>query len=616
MGPLSVALKFGDEMTVDKLVRNHGAWHNSCYIKFNKLKLDRATKKRERDAFSESSTTEQKRPRRQSVDNLTCLFCQQGTGQVHEITTLGADETIRQMATELQETHLMARIEGGDLIALDAKYHLECYISLRNRYRTLMRKKEQESGSSSVEKQVKERALIELFSYIENCVEDGTIFLKFSVLHQLYENRLQKLGIVKEINRTRLKEKILARFPQEQFDGKNNVLVFEQGMTLLLKQNMASDYEGDALVLAKAANIVRREISSHTGFSFDGSFPSSCQRESVPSALKMLVSMLLNGANLKDQDSTDSQANLTVPQIILFNSKKRASSYVNSRHSLYKEPPLPLYIGLKVHTKTRSKKIITQLHELGISVSYDRVLQLENQLATAVCENFQTKGVVVPAQLRHGVFTIGALDNLDHNPSSTTAKGSFHGTGISLFQCPRYSDCEGKQDEIRLPPPDTNKNHQLPNAYTTVPAVALKVTDVSVPQVSNPTVPQLGQLERAQRKEKIWIERARKLLKKNELGKGDTIAWSAFHASLQDELADPLTCLTQLLPLFYEKAATAAMIKHGMNVLYWATEFLNPGQTPLWHLMRRSMHLPNSLNGSGRRPTVRISSLQCLEACI
>ena len=49
-----------------------------------------------------------------------------------------------------------------------------------------------------------------------------------------------------------------------------------------------------------------------------------------------------------------------------------------------------------------------------------------------MCEDFRDKGVVVPAQLRCGVFTAGALDNLDHNPSSTTAEGSFHGTGIRL----------------------------------------------------------------------------------------------------------------------------------------------------------------------------------------
>ena len=35
------------------------------------------------------------------------------------------------------------------------------------------------------------------------------------------------------------------------------------------------------------------------------------------------------------------------------------------------------------------------------------------------------------------------------------------------------------------------------------------------------------------------------------------------------------------MPLFYEKAATAAMVKHGMAVQHRATEFLNPGQIPV-----------------------------------
>lgn len=72
-----------------------------------------------------------------------------------------------------------------------------------------------------------------------------------------------------------------------------------------------------------------------------------------------------------------------------------------------------------------------ELHALGLSVSYDRILQLENQLATAVSGDVVKKGIVCPAQLHKGISTVGTLDNLDHNPSSTTAKGSFHGTGIS-----------------------------------------------------------------------------------------------------------------------------------------------------------------------------------------
>ena len=35
------------------------------------------------------------------------------------------------------------------------------------------------------------------------------------------------------------------------------------------------------------------------------------------------------------------------------------------------------------------------------------------------------------------------------------------------------------------------------------------------------------------------------------------------------------------MPLFYEKAATPAMIKHGMDVVKKANEFLNPSQIPV-----------------------------------
>ena len=44
---------------------------------------------------------------------------------------------------------------------------------------------------------------------------------------------------------------------------------------------------------------------------------------------------------------------------------------------------------------------------------------------------------------------------------------------------------------------------------------------------------------------------------------------------------DTPTTLTQLMPLFYEKAASAAMVKHGMDVQRQSTEFLNPGQIPV-----------------------------------
>ena len=62
------------------------------------------------------------------MKKMACLFCQQDGGglQLHQFKTLEADKTLRQMK------ELMARIEGGDLVALETKYHLECLTALRN----------------------------------------------------------------------------------------------------------------------------------------------------------------------------------------------------------------------------------------------------------------------------------------------------------------------------------------------------------------------------------------------------------------------------------------------------------------------------------------------------
>ena len=62
--------------------------------------------------------------------------------------------------------------------------------------------------------------------------------------------------------------------------------------------------------------------------------------------------------------------------------------------------------------------------------------------------------------------------------------------------------------------------------------------------------------------------------------KDEPLSWAACHASLQSPMVEP-PAIIRLLPLFYEHADTPAMIKHGMNIIKQATEFLNPGQIPV-----------------------------------
>ena len=158
-------------------------------------------------------------------------------------------------------------------------------------------------------------------------MENGTLLFPLPELHSLFENRLGDLGYPKSVNRFRLKNNVLDHFQEakEQNDGKQTVLIFGNGLRNIVKEALQErDFSDDAAVLAKANNckIVRRDLFSHKGFSFSGTFPVGCQESSVPASLKSLISMIINGLNVKWQEHKGSQLCLTVCQTVLFNAKK------------------------------------------------------------------------------------------------------------------------------------------------------------------------------------------------------------------------------------------------------------------------------------------------------
>jgi hypothetical protein len=97
--------------------------------------------------------------------------------------------------SDLQDTSLLARIDGGDLTALEAKYHLACLTGLRNRHRSLLRQSQGLQSNCSIEQSKSEAgAFVELITHVENSLEDGKFCFKFSSLRQAYQSRLQDLG--------------------------------------------------------------------------------------------------------------------------------------------------------------------------------------------------------------------------------------------------------------------------------------------------------------------------------------------------------------------------------------------------------------------------------------
>ena len=55
------------------------------------------------------------------------------------------------MATKLEDTELLARIAGGYLVAIEAKYHNRYLTNYNNRYRSMERKTKFESSDNSTE---------------------------------------------------------------------------------------------------------------------------------------------------------------------------------------------------------------------------------------------------------------------------------------------------------------------------------------------------------------------------------------------------------------------------------------------------------------------------------
>ena len=155
---------------------------------------------------------------------------------------------------------------------------------------------------------------------------------------------------------------------------------------------------------------------------------------------------------------------------IRFNSVKQARSDIHVRHSMRhstkNEPPLPVSIGMVVYAKTRKKSLVNKLCKEGISVSYVRVKQIETSIANQLCRKYHEDEIVCPATLQQTLFTMAAIDNIDHNPSSNTATTSFHGTSISVFQIP---ETPVQIDSFRLEESTNDLSRALlPSSYTEI----------------------------------------------------------------------------------------------------------------------------------------------------
>ena len=327
--------------------------------------------------------------------NRNVFFCNETGGELIRASTGAIDNRVRDCATALGDSQLLAKLAMSDMHALDALYHKHCLIALYNSTRKFSREQDLPyHGDSSISTEAV--VFAELASFIREMASDDSTapVFKLSDLSKMYTSRLKDTdsSFQSSTHSTRLKDRLIYNIPElkAQTRGREIMLAYNKDIGEDLKITCKYN-DSEALVLAKAAQIVRKQMLTKSQEKFQGSFHEGCQKEAVPSLLFTLVRMILEGPNILHQTQADHEQDrsdiaLVISQLLIFNSVNRARSQgYFVRHHPNKETALAIYLGLMTHAATRKRSLVHKMHKLGLCISYDRLIQISTNMANSVC---------------------------------------------------------------------------------------------------------------------------------------------------------------------------------------------------------------------------------------
>ena len=239
-----------------------------------------------------------------SSKSISCFICEiSGTlKDLRRASTFKLDTKVRKCALQLKDSKLLAKLSDGDLIAQKAKYHPACLTDLYRKTQA------QTMAKETIQEENMNHSLVfaEMIEYIEEYRKAGEPFLKLADLVSLYTCRLENLEMQTEgrVHSSRLKNRLLAHFHDLRAyqEGRDIFLAFNEQVTGALKDAGMESLDAEAIYLAKAAKIICQDMFKTTT-AFCNSFDEDCQVKSVPQSLLALISMILNGANIKSRKS-------------------------------------------------------------------------------------------------------------------------------------------------------------------------------------------------------------------------------------------------------------------------------------------------------------------------
>ena len=169
----------------------------------------------------------------------------------------------------------------------------------------------------------------------------------------------------------------------EYKDRKFSYLTFDENVGTVLKSCCERSFDDEAFVLSEAAKILRCDIFAKDCNKFDGHFSGNSQKEFVPASLKSFVGTVIPGNRINNSNKGLEQATLTISQLLIHNSMKRVrqnQTNTKTQRAKSRESPLGIYLGVIIYAKIRKRTLFDKLYNLGISVSYGRVMKLSTKM--------------------------------------------------------------------------------------------------------------------------------------------------------------------------------------------------------------------------------------------
>ena len=192
----------------------------------------------------------------------------------------------------------------------------------------------------------------------------------------------------------------------------------------------------------KVVGFIRKKILDRGQWVFTGTFNDF----ENPPMLRTLLKWILLGTSIHVENETrrkgiDRSISVACQFIIQLTKTSRHVSYKPqenaTRHceiSCTVGTPLNVGSGIYIHEETRCRELIDILSDLNISIDYDKLLNVESQLANSILAEINNNdGVFIPKSISKDLPIYFAIENTDLKIDTPDGRNQLHETAITVY---------------------------------------------------------------------------------------------------------------------------------------------------------------------------------------